>query len=203
MFSKTCARLGITFVLCALVLTPACDTFSVREAEKPTGTVTVFEVPREPEIVLSNLINVMRNLDAINYEELFSNDFVFIPDARDVQDFDNYYPGVLTEWGRDVEIRVGNQLLDPGRTQLIWLAFTSDPNVIEDTDTSYVVQQDYELTVVGEEWEIFEGTSIFSIHLELDGLWYISKWEDFRPEEKPERSSGTWGILKGLIRASM
>ncbi len=202
MFSN---RRGIALLMIGLVVLAlvACDTFSVRDAEQPTGGVTVFEVPRNPTTVISNLINVMRNLDAINYEDLFSEDFVFVPDSRDVQEFDNYYPGVLTEWGTDVEVNVGNQLLDPGRTELIWLVFTSEPNVIEETDTSYVFQNDYELTVVGEEWDIYYGTSILSIHLELDGLWYINKWEDFRPEEEPEGSSGTWGILKGLVRASM
>jgi len=202
MFSSR--KVGILVWLVAIGMALAgCETFSVREAEEPTGSATVFEVPRNPTTVISNLINVVRNLDAINYEELFSDDFIFIPDSKDVQEFDSYYPGVLTQWGADVEVEVGNRLLDPGRVELIWLVFTGEPNVIEDSDTSYVVKNDYEITVVGEEWEMYHGTSIFSIHLEPDGLWYINKWEDFRPEEKPEGSSGTWGILKGLTRASM
>jgi hypothetical protein len=193
------------FVLCLWFA--SCDAFTVRDAMPPESTSTPTDIvePYEPAFVISNMINSLEDEDALNYNELFSPDFVFVADPSDVIDLESYYPGAFADWDRDVEQQVGQRLLDRGQTANILLSFDPDAEqVTDETDSTYTVQEDYRLRVVDQEGVLqsYIGTAIFSLRLEEDGLWYIYEWQDFRPESGEADGKDTWGMLKGEIRAT-
>jgi hypothetical protein len=206
MFSNVHIRylaLGLLVALAACVAASCglLDAFSVRESEDPTGTETEYVLPQEPEQVITNLISAVNFRDVVNYESILAEDFVFEPDPRDALTLENYYPGVFDGWDIEVEKEVARRMFDQGGATFALLRFDEDSKQVSvDTDSSYVVQEDYTLITKLEKLETFTGTAIFSLKRLSDGLWYMEKWEDSRPEG--EGQYDTWGILKGEIRAT-
>jgi hypothetical protein len=191
-----CMVLAICFV--------SCDAFTVRDGEPPEGTSGPTDVvkPFEPGLVISNMINSMEGKTVTDYNDLFADDFVFVADLSDVIELENYYPGALSDWDVSVEEQVAQRLLDQGQTANILLSFIEGQ--VDETDSTYVVQEDYRLRIVDPEGvlESYVGTAIFHMRLYEDGLWYIYKWEDFRPESDDDGRE-TWGMLKGEIRSTI
>jgi hypothetical protein len=182
----------------------SCDTFSVRDSEDPEGSGGVDEYvdPYEPELVISNLVNSVEDQNAFNYDKLFTEDFVFVPDPTDVLELENYYPGVYADWDVEAERQVGQHMLDRGQAANALLSFVERDD--DKTDSTYVLQADYRLRIVDMQGllESYVGTAVFHIRLGKDGLWYIREWQDFRPEAGEEDEKDTWGMLKGEIRAT-
>jgi hypothetical protein len=76
-------------------------------------------------------------------------------------------------------------------------------DVIEDTDSTYVVRYDYQLGFLTDSYRVYIGMAIFRIKLnDEDGLWYIGSWEDSRSAAGEAAGKDTWGKLKGEIRAT-
>lgn len=154
-------------------------------------------------MVISNLVTVMVEAPHTNYPELFSDDFVFVPDPDDVLTLESIYgQGVFDGWGVDVEVQVGDRLF--GRYYLALLEL-DDGTVIEDTDSTYSVLHEYVFDILGDQgWSNFRGAANFRIKRDpSDNLWYIYQWEDFRTEASDSIGiDGTWGLHKGEIRAT-
>jgi hypothetical protein len=211
MYSKTGGRrlrskVAACVVLCLCLI--SCDAFTVREAIPPeeTSSPTDIVTAYQPTLVISNLVNSLEDKNTGAYNELFAEDFVFIADPSDVIDLETYYPGALSDWDRDVEQQVAQRLLDRGQTANILLSFDQDAETVTDeTDSTYVVQEDYRLRVVDQEGvlESHVGTAVFYLRLEEDGLWYMHEWQDFRPESSEDDGKDTWGMLKGEIRSTI
>ncbi|MGQ9810996.1 MAG: hypothetical protein ACUVQ7_06595 [bacterium] len=198
-------KIGLLVVLVGVFCFCSCEIFEVRDAEEPTGGGGEFQIQRTPQAVISNLRNSLFSSDPINYEEVLSKDFIFVPDAGDVAEFDIYYPGILTQWGKDVEAEVVTVLLSRLINQPIDLGFEEESKeVLEETDSTYIFKASYSIVVclIDRRWEKYYGICIVSINLESDGLWRMTRWEDYRRSEPPEDSRGTWGILKGNTRAT-
>lgn len=200
-------KTNIVFVLSAVLLSLcSCVIFDVRDAEEPTGGSGDIQIQRTPQAVISNIKSSLFSSDPITYEGTLSDEFIFVPDAGDIAEFDIYYPGVLTEWDKKVEAEVVRSLLARLGGQPVALDYKEGSvEVLEETDSTYIFKANYEIVVcwVSQSWEKYYGTCIVSIRLESDGLWRMRKWEDYRRTEPPEGSKGTWGILKGITRATM
>ncbi len=195
----------LAFLACVFC---SCEIFGVRDAEEPelSGGIGEIQIQRTPQAVIANLKTSLFASDPINYEATLSQDFVFVPDASDVAEFDIYYPGVLTQWGKHVETEVVRKLLSRLIAQPVKLGFEDESfEVLEETDSTYVFKARYEIVVclMGQRWEKYYGTCMVSIGFESDALWRMRRWEDYRRSEPPEDSKGTWGILKGITRATM
>jgi len=158
---------------------------------------------QEPEMLISNLVTIVQALDSGNYQDLFSEDFSFVPDPEDEDFMNNHYgPGIYLNWDRPVEVIVASQLFDRLNYALLHI---EDTEVVEDTDTTYVVYHGYRLEILprGETWIEYSGRARFHLRMNPeDKLWKMFRWVDFRPEESPEDASGTWGLLKGEVRAT-
>jgi hypothetical protein len=192
-------------LLAVLVLVVSCGLFEPRDSEEPEegSGGAIYEQPQEPEVVISNLVNVMVESPHANYPELFSEDFAFVPDPDDVLTLESIYgQGVFGDWDADVEADVGDKLFSRYFLALLEL---SEGTVTEDTDTTYTVLHEYRLDILqGEGWSHYRGTANFRLKQDpSDKLWYMSEWEDFRTEASDSSGiDGTWGFLKGEIRAT-
>lgn len=211
MFSRvlgylTYKQAALFVLLLGVIWLCSCVIFDVRDAEQPTGGAGEIQIQRTPQAVISNIKSSLFSSDPINYEETLSDEFIFVPDAGDIAEFDIYYPGVLTQWGKQVEAAVVKSLLARLIGEPVGLEYDQQSiEILEETDSTYVVKANYEIVVcwLGQPWDKYHGTCILSIRLESDGLWRVRRWEDYRRSVPPEKSKGTWGILKGTIRATM
>jgi hypothetical protein len=192
-------------LLAVLLPAAACGVFDPRDTEPPEGgsSGAVYEQPQEPEVVISNLVNVMVEYPHVNYTELFADDYVFIPDPDDVLTLENIYgPGVFDGWDADVEVDVGEKLF--GRYILALLEL-SEGTISEDTDSTYTVLHEYTLDILRDDgWYSYRGAASFRLRQDTsDNLWYMYEWQDFRTEASDSAGvDGTWGFLKGEIRAT-
>jgi len=178
--------------------------FEPRATQEPSQTGGKDILPaQEPEMVISNLVTIVQALDSANYPDLFAEDFYFVPDPEDVDFMNNYYgPGVYLDWDKFVEVSVASQLFDRTNAALLHI---EDTEVVEETPDTYIVYHSYTLEILPKDatWIEFSGRARF--HLKVnpsDELWYMFQWDDFRLEEIPDTVSGTWGLLKGEIRAT-
>jgi hypothetical protein len=203
MYSERVGKLVLAAVAAVgLGLIAGSCVFDTRPAEMPVGSSTEWEEPVEPEIVLSNLANSIGGRNALNYETLLTEDFTFNPDPSDSVELENYYPGAFLNWSRGTETRVARQMLDPGLTAYASLVFIpGSEKIITDTDSTYEAIQEYQLVLFGETTAVYNGTARFHVRRHSDGLWYIWRWEDNRLSGDAEEYV-TWGILKGIIRAT-
>jgi hypothetical protein len=208
MFSKFLShrrRSLMTWVILMTLMATSCGIFEPRESEEPDQIVggSEYEPAQEPEAVVRNLIKVIQGLDSVNYRDLFSEDFGFVPDPEDVQFMDNHYgPGVYLDWNENVETTVTERMFD--RINSARLAFT-DTTVAVDTDSAYVVYHGYLLQILPKYggWTPYEGIAHFHMRKDpSDNLWYIYRWDDFRLEGASDNENATWGLLKGEIRAT-
>ena len=158
---------------------------------------------QDPETVISNLVTIVYGNISGSYPDLFTEDFEFVPDPEDLDFINNQYgPGIYLDWFKPVEVSVADQLFDRLAKALLDL---EEIDIAEQTDTTYVAYYEYKLDILphGDTWRYYYG--IAHLHLRLspeDNFWYINRWDDFRPQDIPEDSRGTWGLLKGEIRAT-
>jgi hypothetical protein len=196
---------AIWLLVAGLGLTASCGVFEPRGSEPPKegSGGSVYVPPQEPAIVVSNLVTVMVEYPHTRYSDLFSEDFTFVPDPDDVLTLESIYgQGVFDDWGAEVELQVGDRLFSRYYLALLEL---SEGTVIEDTDSTYTVFHEYRLDILGDQgWSDFRGAANFRMKQDpSDNLWYLYRWEDFRTEASDSAGiEGTWGLLKGEIRAT-
>ncbi len=207
MFSKSMkpkSRFLLIGVLLASLVTTSCI-FEPRASEKPPDQATEDIRPaKEPEILIENLIKVVEGVDSGNYPDLFAEDFGFVADPEDVDFMNNHYgPGIYLGWDKNVETTMADRLFDRIRLKDGAELNLGLPDVVTSTDSTYVVYHDYTLKILQEEWIVFEGKALFRMRKDpSDNLWYIYGWDDFRQKIIPDDTRGTWGLLKGEIRAT-
>ncbi|MFC1800296.1 hypothetical protein ACFL2Z_05270 [Candidatus Eisenbacteria bacterium] len=157
---------------------------------------------REPEMVISNMVTIVQGLDSANYPDLFSEDFYFVPDPEDVDFMNNHYgPGVYLDWDNLVEVYVAGNLFDRLNYALLNIEVIE---VAEETPNTYVGYHEYTLSILpqGGTWTRFSGIAHLYMRVTEDDLWEIIRWDDFRQPEVSDSVNGTWGLLKGEIRAT-
>jgi hypothetical protein len=189
----------------ALTLMASCGLFEPRESEEPEAGSggSVYIQPQEPQVVVSNLLSVIVEAPHLNYPELFSEDYAFIPDPDDVLTIESIYgQGIFDNWDASVEVDVGERMFD---RYILALLELSEGTVIEDTDSTYTVLHEYSFDIlIDQGWLNFRGAANFHMKRDpSDNLWYMFLWEDFRTEMSDSTGiEGTWGLLKGEIRAT-
>lgn len=194
-------RVMLAAALVGVLLAAACDAFSLRDSEEPTGISTQLIPATQPLDVRSNIWRSINNSDAISYETQLSEDFTFVPDPIDRATVEQTYPGAFDDWTLAVESAVVGYLLDAARCDLSILGL-GDSTVIDDTERLYSIRYAYSLILIlGAPLETYAGEAQLFMRKETtDNLWYLYKWEDIRMEGSEK---DTWGILRGRIRATM
>jgi hypothetical protein len=199
---------GRTWVL-ALVLAAiaglgtACSEFPFRitEGERPIGTATDIVPRTDPVAVLSNLSVCVADQKPTEYLDQLESGFVFVADQIDVAALEQTYPGVFSDWNKEVESRVTQYMLDTGRCRLAQLTISNETTLDQPTDTTYSSQVDYRLLLyLNDHSQNYSGQARLFMRKDANGLWSIYRWEDIRLQDATE---DTWGILRGRIRATM
>jgi hypothetical protein len=192
-------RIVFTACLCLAALIASCDfPFQTREAEVPTVIGDNPVLPLTPQDVLINMKIAVDGRNPAVYEENLSSSFHFRPDPADSAEVEKYYPGAYADWTFKVEAAVMGYILDPIRCNYANLTF-DDEVIVDFTDTTYILQEDYILIIKHGDFADYKGTLRFFMKKQPDGYWYIERWHDFLNENQDP----TWGRLKGETRARM
>lgn len=190
MVALACAGLAVLVTSC----------FQTREAVSPT---TIGNAPIPPLTVWDVFFNLklaVDNQDPVQYEEVFAGNFLFKPDPSDSVEVEKNFPGAYANWTKYVETGVMEYILDPVRCSYANLQFDFETEVIVDfTDTTYILQEDYSLIVRHEAFVGYNGTARFFFRRLPDGYWYIERWVDYLNDVQDP----SWGRLRGETRARM
>ena len=173
--------------------------FQTRDAIPPTSVGDSPDPPLSPDVVLSNLILSVNTRNPVFYGENFAGDFVFKPDPSDSVEVERDFPGVYANWTLNIEAGVTEYMLDPVRCKIAYLLFDNEI-VVEETDSTAVLQEDYVLIVAYEGSPVeYKGSARFFMRKLADGYWYIEKWVDYLNVDQ----APSWGRLKGETRGRM
>jgi hypothetical protein len=193
-------RAALVAVMCACLGAAATSCFKTREAEPPTTVGNAPVLPLTVWDVLYNMKLAVDSQDPITYEDIFAEDFMFKPDPADSIEVEKNFPGAYADWDKRIETGVMGYVLDPVRCKYANLQFASSAEVIVDfTDTTYILQEDYSLILKLEAFEGYAGRSRFFFRKGPDGYWRIERWVDYINDNQDP----TWGRLKGETRARM
>ena len=192
-------RTALVAVVC-LGLAGITSCFKTRDAVPPTVVGNSPVPPLTVYDVLYNMELAVNNQNPVFYEELFTADFVFKPDPSDSVEVEKDFPGAYAGWGYDVETGVMEYILDPVRCKYASLELQEETEVIiDESDTTSVIQRDYTLLLRHETSVGYYGTTRFFLRKLADGYWYIDKYVDYLNEAQET----SWGRLKGETRARM
>jgi hypothetical protein len=192
---------GVVFMLLA-----ACGElpipFKVRDSQQPVGTATRVVQATEPDSVISNIRLCIGFALPDQYMEQLTPDFTFVPDPVDVSILEQNYPGIFDNWDLGVETRVSRYMLSDLSVDSIRTI-----GVLETTDSTSSQQVRYKMGFVLPSFPgNYRGKAILYMRKLSDNLWYLNRWEDFRPTEAELDScscAGSWGFLRGHIRATI
>ena len=194
------ARAALVIVACTGLAVLGASCFSTRDAIPPTSVGDAPELPLTVWDVLYNMTLAVGNKQPVTYEELFTDNFLFKPDPSDSAEVEKNFPGAYANWNKNIETGVMEYILDPVRCKFAKLEFFYENEVIVDfTDTTYILQEDYSLLLQHEVPAGYSGRARFFFRKDVDGYWYIDRWVDYLNEEQVP----SWGRLKGETRARM
>jgi hypothetical protein len=174
-----------------------CDIFEVRPTEKPDTARSNFEFPSTPQIVITNLMNAMKEQNVENYllslcDSMYSRrPFIFIPYSGAA----TIYPGLAGGWGLKQERQYAQNLFAQTKTaQGVTLSF--DNPVYASYGDSTLFSARYSISILKRNSEIaqvFNGEIRVTFILDNRLYWTIATWQDIN------NSSGQcWSDLKGL-----
>ncbi len=197
-FRALAARVSVVIVVVGILVGCGEFPFKPRENEEPSSSGAEWAAPVSPDIVVTNMVNAVGRREALLYAELLAEDFTFRPDPEDSIALEQTYPGIFADWDASVETKVMEYMLNPARCSFASLRFY-DETIVEETDTTYVLDSKYEAIIRIGKFRKYEGQMRFTIKRHSDGFWYIHHLIDDRISSEKE----TWGKLKGEIRAMM
>lgn len=190
---KTGHQLATLLMLVAVVVLPGC--FTLREPAQPTAS-TGWTSPTEPDVLLENFRQAVRELNLVNYERCLKpmGTFRFVADPTT----SGQNVGIFQRWTLQEELEyiknlrnkstntaANNLTLQGGRRNFLnadSLEITSNYSLsIFHTDTSYNRFQ-------------FEGTLIMTLVRGRNNEWAIRNWQDNRSGSLP-----CWTDLKQVF----
>ncbi len=188
----------------------ACSFFEPREPEYPDpGEEIPWQQPYAPQTVVTNLENAMEGRSITMSMACLDSSFVFIADGADTTEFGGSFD--FGDWTYEVEqntlMNIYNFVQGSGlsRDSLIAVTMTVVPELPDPVapSDSAVLWRDYEIVAAGCEYADWQnparGRIKFTMLEDDYGLWFVGKWNDYRPEGY---SGGyyTWGVAKASFR---
>lgn len=188
---KSALIIKILVVFGIIIFVAGCDIFEPRKADEPINNQYEWnDYTSTPNQILENLVWSYEYIqNAENYQNIFTNDFVFYFDSQDVSEH-----GYPSSWSLDNEINVIQDYYFQSSDDVsieIELSTNSESDQINSNDAH--LYRDYTITTT-DEIEDFPNTFAGKLELYLifeDGVWLIKTWKDFRSD-----SSDTWGRFK-------
>jgi len=174
-------------LIIAVFVLNGCELFQTREPEPPTGISSGnWKFPRNPETVLSNLMNSVGRRSSADYMLTFSSsnldsvEFRFEPDQQSL----NNHPAVFENWNFERERKHVALLFDPSTLPLDSIAsltFDVDRHTVLNDSASIVA--DYKLHL-GHIYKVsptqMTGRMEFRLKRDIEGGWFVYHWIDMR-----------------------
>jgi hypothetical protein len=181
----------------AALLLSGCGLFPTRTPSEAGGGESVWLTPVSPQIIVENLRSAFEAGNFGDYARTMTEDFVFVPDERDVFAIELIRPGegVFLGWDRSVETQTAEVIFGSVPALDLVLSLIREELIAQYRLLKY--QYVLTLTPAAGDPSLYEGEAWFRIRQEPgSGEWYIFEWEDIA--SVPLRQS--WGYLKGLSR---
>ncbi len=183
------------FILLALTLS-GCDLFSTRPAQKPNQPRAEYQQAVTPQILISNLINSLKDKNVENYVSCLSDysftqrTFVFSPSSGALSQF----PSLSENWGiKNEEQYFTNMAARVEQDLPITLNLTNE-NYSPQGD-SLVYTASYSLNVPTNDPNLpqnYQGDLRFNMIRDSREIWSIYYWQDSKNSNLP-----SWSELKG------
>jgi hypothetical protein len=185
----------IVFLIVSLLI-GGCDLFSTRDAEPPEKPRSDYQTAFTTEILISNLINSLKDKDVENYlsclsDSSFTNKlFAFSPSSEALSQF----PALGDNWNKINESQYLNNLKIkiPDEMPMTLILSNSSSSLHGDSIT-FVAS--YSLNVPISDGTIpinYQGELIFEMVRDSRFVWSIYFWRDIKSSNSP-----SWSELKG------
>ncbi len=183
----------ICLILLILGFIQACDLFAPRTPEPPDNQNTRFVPPTSADIVISNFINAVKDLNVENYMGCFAED-VFVFQAS--SDAYSKFTSIFVQWNINSEKFYFNSLTADNTDKLNPKVQLSNSGFDIMTSDSAVYLSDYRITCdfIENPPRVFAGKMQLNIIKQTDGLWYIRRWNDYQNPQ--DTIKDTWSGLK-------
>lgn len=189
----------ITFYLIIVLISlSACDLFKTREPEDPDQNRANFQPPKEPSIVIQNLVNSFADKNTQNYIACFidtiftDKEFVFIPSSEAA----SIYGFLLQDWGIDDERQYFNSVITKVPKEFpVNLTFSDETYSSASGDTiTYTANYFLNIPHNSTEPKNYSGNLQFNMVRDNKSDWSIYFWKDTRSSNLP-----SWSELKGIF----
>ena len=185
----------IIFYIMFVFIISGCDLIQTRNAEPPNQPRSTYEQAFTPQILISNLVNSLKDKDVQNYinclvDSSFSQKkYYFSPSSGAL----SQYPFLLNDWN------VNNE--DQYFKNLITKVINQAPITLSMTNEQYSPQGDtliytatYSINVPNDESEPkdYQGDVRFNMVRDSRSVWVIYYWQDTKSTSLP-----SWSELKG------
>ena len=183
------------FILLAVSIS-GCDIFSTRSAESPNQPRTSYQQAVTPDILISNLVNSLKDKSVENYLSCLSDysftqkTFVFSPSSGALSQF----PSLSENWGtKNEEQYFTNMAAKVGQDLPITLTLTNES--YSPQGDSLVYTATYSLNVPANDPNLpqnYQGDLRFNMIRDSRAIWSIYYWQDSKNSDLP-----SWSELKG------
>lgn len=184
------------FLLAACFYLAGCDLFTTREAEPPDAPRSDYQIAFTPEILISNLVNSLKDKDIENYLSCLSDSsftdkiFTFSPSSEALSQF----PALGDNWNKKNESQYINNLKIKIPDKLpITLSLTNSSSSVHGDSITFVAS--YSLSTPFSDATIpanYQGELIFEMVRDSRFVWSIYFWRDIKGSNLP-----SWSELKG------
>lgn len=185
-----------------MVITVGCELFTTRDPEQPDVGDSGYIPPNEPDILLLNFENSIRNLNSDNYYKCFYEEigdkpfkYKFFPASSALAS----YPSLFDDWDIEFERRLINRLSSQFGTEKIQISFPNRKPILETPDSA-IFSADYILTLPEKNLSQiidFRGRIQLTMVSKSNGLWYIVSWFDYQSSDG-DIETKTWSFLKAI-----
>jgi hypothetical protein len=198
------------FLAASILLAVACSFFDPRTPDAPDPGDITWQQPTSPSLVVQNLVNSMEGRSASFCMNCCDSSYMFIADPSDSVEF-ILWGWVFADWNYDVEYNtlqnifaavVGSGYPEDSLVSVTMTPVSGYPDPAAPSDSADV-WRDYSIVCAGSEYGGWDRPALgrvrFSMVEDDFGLWWISTWEDIRPEDY-SGENWTWGVIKAGYR---
>jgi hypothetical protein len=189
-------KIYIAILILAVFAGGGCDFLSTRNPEAPETNNSGFVPPTSSDIVITNLVRAVSDLNVDDYIACFNeDDFTFEPAAEEYLQ----YQSIFSEWDLLSEKSYFNALIsekqDAGESKLTISELEKE--LIAGDSTVISAKYNWKIENIGIDSTGYSGELRWTMIRDESGLWSIKKWSDYRIEN--ESNDDTWSLIKAVF----
>lgn len=173
-----------------------CDLFTTRDAEQPETSRSEYQTAFTPEILISNLVNSLKDKNSENYLSCLSDSaftdkiFSFLPSSEALSQF----PALGDNWSKKNESQYFNNIkIKIPDAQPIILNLTNTSTSLHGDSLTYLASYSLDSPFTDENIPShYQGDLIFEMIRDSRLVWSIYFWRDIKSSGLP-----SWSELKG------